>query len=149
MLWLDETKLVAQDVSNPDTPGPYELESSWDSPSAVSEDSSQQTPHLSASIPRFPWGTPLAAGQRSPTDRFMISSLKWPLSDRGEAYLFRHFVEKLAVWVKYPKFQTTRLPTPFFSAFLSLFLLSFFFFGTFSGYNRPSLLTNLVLTLCH
>jgi hypothetical protein len=26
----------------------------------------------------------------------------WPLTDREEAQLFRHFVEKLAVWVRYP-----------------------------------------------
>ncbi|GAB1313774.1 Transcription factor domain-containing protein [Madurella fahalii] len=98
LLWLDETNLVAQGVSSPES-GPCEIESSWGSPSAVSEGSPQQTPQLSASIPRFPWGTPLATGQRSPTDRFMMSAPKWPLSDRGEAYLLRHFVEKLAVWL--------------------------------------------------
>lgn len=51
----------------------------------------------------------------SPTDRFIfhedglsqwrsqiyLSEAMWPLADREEALLFRHYVQKLAIWVRF------------------------------------------------
>jgi hypothetical protein len=95
VVFIDESKTAAQDASSPDS-GPDEFDDAvWGSPLAASEDSSaHQTPLLPARI------TP--SRPRSPTDRFLISSPKWPLANEVEAYLFRHFVEKLAIWVMCP-----------------------------------------------
>ncbi|KAL2019024.1 hypothetical protein VTK56DRAFT_10189 [Thermocarpiscus australiensis] len=99
LVFIDESKTVTQDGSSPDS-GPDEAETICGSPLVVSEGSSRQTPLLSTAAPSFRSGSPPISEPRSPTDRFMMTSAApKPLSSQTEAYLFRHFVEKLAIWL--------------------------------------------------
>ncbi|KAK4130371.1 hypothetical protein BT67DRAFT_391309 [Trichocladium antarcticum] len=105
LIFIDESKTAAQDASSPDS-GPDEFDdAAWGFPITASKDSSHQTLLLPG---RGPPSRP-----RSPTDRFLISSPKWPLTNEVEAYLFRHFVEELARWLDLcdPK-QTFEIEVP-------------------------------------
>lgn len=103
VVFIDESQTASNDVSSPDS-GPDEYETTWDSPTLTSDVSSHRTPSSSAGIPPF--------RPSSPPDRLrlmMISSVvdppttpNWPLTNPEEAYLFRHFVQNLAMWVREP-----------------------------------------------
>ncbi|KAL2261786.1 hypothetical protein VTK26DRAFT_3366 [Humicola hyalothermophila] len=94
LVFIDESKAAEQDESSSGSgPDEFESETAQGSPPAIVSDDpfSNKTSQLpAAAIPYRPG---------SPTDRFMISTLPGPLANQGEAYLFRHFVEKLAVWL--------------------------------------------------
>ncbi|KAK3309229.1 uncharacterized protein B0T15DRAFT_134260 [Chaetomium strumarium] len=103
LVFIDESRTAANDASSPDS-GPDDFETVCGSPTITSDVSSNPTPPL-------PTLGPPAFRAASPPERLrlmMISSVinppapscpSWPLTDREEARLFRHFVEKLAVWL--------------------------------------------------
>ncbi|KAL2142995.1 hypothetical protein VTI28DRAFT_454 [Corynascus sepedonium] len=99
LVFIDESQATINDASSPES-GPDEFETVWDSPIVTPEVSSHRSPPLSAGM------TPFRLA--SPPERLrlmMISSVvnppptSWPLTSQEEAHLFRHFVEKLAVWL--------------------------------------------------
>jgi len=101
LVFIDESQATINGASSPDS-GPDEFETSWDSPNVTPEVSPNQTPPLSAGRALFRPASP------TPPDRLrlmMISSVvnppapSWPLTNPEDARLFRHFIEKLAVWL--------------------------------------------------
>ncbi|KAK4038855.1 hypothetical protein C8A01DRAFT_47573 [Parachaetomium inaequale] len=99
LVFIDESQATIIDASSPDS-GLDEFETAWGSPTVTSEVSPNKTPPMSAGIAPF--------RPASPPDRLrlmMISSVvnppspSWPLTNPEEARLFRHFVEKLAIWL--------------------------------------------------
>jgi hypothetical protein len=106
VVFIDESQSTINDASSPDS-GPDEFETAWGSPPVISEVSSNKSPPVSAGMPPF--------RPPSPPDRLrlmMISSVvnppapNWPLTNPEEARLFRHFVERLAMWVRHPMTPT-------------------------------------------
>lgn len=83
------------------------------SPSAASDNQRRWSQHTQPAGPSKESSYPVAPA--SPTDRFIfhedglqherrnqisLNEPIWPLADRDEALLFRHFVQKLAIWVR-------------------------------------------------
>lgn len=82
-----------------------------DSSSAASDNHQKPRRPVQAAGPSMEPGYPVAPA--SPSDRFIfhedglaqrrrevyLSEAVWPLENREEALLFRHFVQKLAIWV--------------------------------------------------
>ncbi len=105
MVFINESHTTINDASasSPDS-GPDEFETAWVSPTVTSSASSQKTPSLSAA--RVPF-QPASPPDRDRLRLMMISSVvdppppNWPLTNPEEARLFRHFVERLAMWVRY------------------------------------------------
>ncbi|KAK4153637.1 hypothetical protein C8A00DRAFT_43455 [Chaetomidium leptoderma] len=99
LVFIDESQTTIDDASSPDSE-PDEFEAAWGSPAVASDASSHKTPPLSARIPPF---RPTSPPGRS--HLMMISSVvnppvpSWPLTNPEDARLFRHFVEKLAIWL--------------------------------------------------
>lgn len=96
VVFIDESQTIINDVSSPDS-GPDEFEAAWDSPPIVEGEC-----HSNLS-PMPPYRPP------SPPDRSRLMSISsvvdpappiWPLTNPEEAVLFRHFMDKLAMWVR-------------------------------------------------
>jgi hypothetical protein len=96
LVFIDESQTIINDVSSPDS-GPDEFEAAWDSPPIVDVEC-----HSNLS-PMPPYRPP------SPPDRSQLMSISsvvdpappiWPLTNPEEAVLFRHFMDKLAMWVR-------------------------------------------------
>ncbi|KAL2169235.1 hypothetical protein VTG60DRAFT_6315 [Thermothelomyces hinnuleus] len=99
LVFIDESHAATNDASSPDSE-PDESETVWDSSPVASGSSSQKSPPVSAGMTQYrPASPPMRLRQ------MMISSVvnppapNWPLTDPEEARLFRHFVEKLAIWL--------------------------------------------------
>lgn len=117
VVFIDETKDVARDVEDEGLEDDdYAADDPMvDSPSAGSE--IQQLPPRPLQPNRPTKETSYPVGPASPTDRFIfhedglarerrstiyLSTPIWPLADRDEAILFRHYIQKLAIWVRLP-----------------------------------------------
>ena len=117
VVFIDETKDVARDIEDEGVEDDdYAADDVMvDSPSAESE--TQQPPTRSVQANRPAKETNYPVGPASPTDRFIfhedgfarergsttyLSTPIWPLADRDEAILFRHYIQKLAIWVRLP-----------------------------------------------
>ncbi|KAL2159056.1 hypothetical protein VTH06DRAFT_2815 [Thermothelomyces fergusii] len=99
LVFIDESQTASNDASSPDS----ELDDSetgWDSSPVTPRSSSQRSPPVSTGMTQF---RPASPPER--LRQMMISSVvnpaapNWPLTDPEEARLFRHFVEKLAIWL--------------------------------------------------
>ncbi|KAL2148430.1 hypothetical protein VTH82DRAFT_2350 [Thermothelomyces myriococcoides] len=99
LVFIDESQTANNDGSSPDSE-PDEPETVWDSSPVASGSSSQKSPPVSTGMARL---RPPSNPER--LRRMMISSVvnpaapNWPLTNPEEARLFRHFVEKLAIWL--------------------------------------------------
>ncbi|KAB5545750.1 hypothetical protein GE09DRAFT_1243583 [Coniochaeta sp. 2T2.1] len=114
LVFIDETKDVARDVEDEGLEDDdYAADDPMvDSPSAGSE--IQQLPPRPLQPNRPTKEASYPVGPASPTDRFIfhedglarerrstiyLSTPIWPLADRDEAILFRHYIQKLAIWL--------------------------------------------------